>query len=82
MVGLSPRRFQCWWYSRLLGWQCDAYPTPDQALARLGEVEAREHFTRGVAIDIAEHLTGQEGYATYQEFTDRHRQYTEEDTNA
>ena len=66
----------------MLGWQCDAYPTPDQALARLRELEERQHFSRGVAIDMQEHLTGQEGYPTQQEFSELHRQYTEEYTNA
>jgi len=81
-VGLTSSRYQCWWYSDLLGWQFDAYPTPDQALARLREVEARRHFTRGVAIDIEEHLTSQDGYLTQREFEEAHRRFTEEHTDA
>jgi len=78
---VGPNRYQCWWYSSLLGWRCDAYPTPGQAQSRLEEVQDREHFTRGLAIDMQEHLTSQEGYPTQQEFEARHQRFNEELSN-
>lgn len=76
---VSPNtRFQCWWESELLGQQCDAYPTPEQALARLEEVEQREYFIRGIAIDIEEHLIGKPEYQTQEAFEHDHRRFTEE----
>lgn len=74
---MGPNRYQCWWYSSLLGWRCDAYPMPGPANARLEEVQDREYFTRGLVIDMEEHLTSQEGYSTRQEFERYHAQYTE-----
>lgn len=81
-MGLTPSRYQCWWYSEALGWRCDAYPTPDQALARLREVDDRHHVTRGVAIDMQKHLTSQDGYLAQEEFEEAHRKFTEETTHA
>lgn len=75
---MGPNRFQCWWYSDLLGWRCDAYPNPGQATDRLEDVQTREHFTRGLVIDMQEHLTSQEGYPTRQEFDQRHQRFNEE----
>lgn len=76
---VSPNtRFQCWWESELLGKKCDAYPTPEQAMGRLEEVEQREYFIRGVVIDMEEHLTSQEEYQTQQEFERDHRRFTED----
>lgn len=74
-------RYQCWWESELLGQRCDAYPTPEQALTRLEEVEQREYFIRGVVIDMQEHLTGQDNYLTPEEFERNHRKFTEETFN-
>ena len=79
---MGPRRYQCWWESELLGQRCDTYPTAEQALARLEEVEQREYFIRGVVIDMQEHLTSQEGYPTQQEFDAKHRRFTESIKNA
>lgn len=78
---MGPNRFQCWWHSKLLGWMCDAYPTPRQADARLKEVQEREYFTKGLVVDMEEHLTGQEEYLTQQEFDQRHKQFTEQVTH-
>lgn len=78
---MEATRYQCWWYSDLLGWRCDGYPTPGQAEARLEEVREREHFTRGLAVDMEEHLTGQEDYPTQKEFERRHENWTEYVTN-
>lgn len=78
---MGPNRYQCWWYSELLGTRCDAYPTPEQAKARLEEVERRKHFIRGLVIDMQEHLTSQGSIPTQQEFDERHRKYTEQVTH-
>ena len=74
-------RYQCWWESTLLGKQCDAYPTPEQALARLEELKQREFFMRGVVIDMQEHLTSQDEFQTQQEFERKHTRFTEDNYN-
>jgi len=78
---VGPNRYQCWWYSEVLGWRCDAYPTPGQAQGRLEDVQTREHFTRGLVIDMQEHLTGQGAIPTREEFERRHKRYTEQPNN-
>lgn len=79
---LGPNRYQVWWESSLVGMKCDAYPDPGQAMARLEELEQREYFVRGVVIDMQEHLTGQEGHQTREEFEQKHEQFTTEMFNA
>lgn len=75
---VGPNRYQCWWQSELLGWRCDAYPTPGQATDRLEDVQQREHFIRGLAIDMQDHLTSQAAIPTRQEFDRRHAAFTQE----
>lgn len=78
MITVGPNRYQVWWESSLLGKQCEAFPRPEQAITRLEEVEQREFFVQGVAIDIVEHLTSQEEFKTQQEFEQEHKQFTKE----
>lgn len=81
MVSVGPNRYQVWWHSRVLGTRCDAYPRPELAISRLEELEQREHFIRGVVIDMQEHLTGQDEYQTQREFEREHKRFTEEAFN-
>lgn len=81
MTWVEPNRYQCWWHSEVIGWRVDAYPTPRQANARLEEVQEREYFLGGVVIDMAEHLTSQEGFPTQQEHEEHHRDFHESITH-
>lgn len=51
---LQPDRYLVWWYSRVAGELGEKFPQQEQAERRLDELEEREHFVRGVVVDLHE----------------------------
>lgn len=49
---LQPDRYMVWWYSRVAGELGEKFSVREQAERRLDELEEREHFVRGVVVDL------------------------------
>jgi hypothetical protein len=49
---LQPDRYLVWWYSRVAGELGEKFAREEQAKQRLDELEEREHFVRGVVVDL------------------------------